>query len=888
MSEFDRYQAIFAAAPVGLVVVDPSGNITETNTAFGELAAQTAAALQGTPLHTLVGTTEAHRLLHDPAPSTLEVQLQSASGRTVETEWRMATCPTTHCRFFSVQDITWRKRQQLALRHNEERFGTIVRAVTDLIWTNNAKGEMEGEQPAWGEFTGQTYDEYQGFGWSKALHPDDLQPTIDAWNRSVAQRAVYKVEHRVRRHDGVYRLFLVRAVPVLESDGSIREWVGVHADITERRATEEALRNSEGRLRLAQAAAGLGIWDLDFASGHLSWSQELHALLGASEEETPSIALAERFIHPEDRQRVRMAVLSSLVKGKPLDTTFRVVRTGGEVRWLLCRASVFADAVGQPARALGVSLDITFQKMAEHRTAFLLALEDVIRNLSDPREIVSSAAMMLAVHLDAGRCSYIETDPQLTSYQVVGAYNRDPAIDITVPFRLTDLAPQFQDAIRQGDLVSVVDSETDSNLVGDAVHVMRRLGIRASLCAPLHKRGKPLAMLSVHSSTPRHWTKDECELVLAVASRCWESLERAKSESQLAQSEQKLQQVFAQAPVAIVVFRGRDLVIEMANPTFESLVQKRLRIGAPLRDLLPELGSHVFEAFDSVLETGEAFVATDFYVPYDQKGDGTIRDHWFNVVYHPLRDRDGNVWGVVAVSNEVTAQVVARKELERANRELEEFAYVASHDLQEPLRMVGIYTELLTKRYLGTDTKAVDYANFIRKGVVRMEQLIQDLLSFSRTIHAEDVEATADLNQSLRLALETLANRIEETGAVVEHRGTLPQTRGDAAQLALVFQNLLSNSLKYAREGVPPRIEIAAEASGNGWLLTFRDNGIGFEQVYAERIFGLFKRLHKDAYAGTGLGLAICQRVVSRYGGTIRAEGRPGDGATFYVWLPSR
>lgn len=887
-SGLERYKAVFAAAPIGLVVLDRQGAISEVNAAFAALAERSAESLAGLALRDVVGADVERRLLFDPPPLTLELPLAAGGGRRVETEWRLSVCPETRCRFYSVHDITLRKRQQAALRHSEERFRCMVRAVSDIVWTNNAGGEMEGPQPSWGEFTGQTYEQYQGYGWSAAVHPDDAQPTIDGWRDALARRDMFVFEHRVRRHDGVYRTFAIRAVPVLEEDGStIREWVGVHTDVTERRATEQALRNSEGRLRLAQAAAGLGIWDLDFATGDLSWSRELHALLGASEDELPSVDLAQRYIHPDDRERVRLAVLRSFTGGQPLDITFRVVLASGDIRWLLCRASVFPGANGRPERALGVSLDITFQKLAEHRTAFLLALEDVIRNLSGPHEIVDSAAMLLAVHMDAGRCAYVETDELLARYHLVGSYNRHPGIDVAVEFRLTDLGPYVGAAIREGELVAIDDVETDVR-VAMALPLFRRMGIRATLCAPLHKQGRPVAILAVHSAEPRVWTHEERELALAVASRCWESIERAKSEQELARSEERLQQVFAQAPVAIVVFRGRDLIVEMANPHYEALVQNRDMVGKPLREILPELGSHVFEAFDQVLETGEPFVASDFPLSYDQKGNGVITDHWFNVVYHPLRDRNGVVNGVVAVSSEVTAQVVARRQLERVNRELEEFAYVASHDLREPLRMVGVYAQLLTRRCLNEDAKAAEYSEFIRKGVTRMEQLIDDLLSFSRTVHADESPGEADLNQALRVAMETLAGRIAESRAEVRFvPGSLPCVRGDAGQFALVFQNLLSNSLKYARTGTAPLIDIAAESAPNGWTLSFRDNGIGFEQMYAERIFGLFKRLHKDAYAGTGLGLAICQRIVARYGGSMRAEGRPGEGSTFFVSVPS-
>lgn len=868
-------------------MLDSHGAISEVNSAFAGLLGKDDHAFRGAFLRDLVGLDGERRLLLDPPPLHLEFPLSCDDGRQVDTEWSLSICNQTSCRFFSVHDITPRKRQQIALQHSEERFRGMVRAVSDIVWTNSASGRMEGPQPSWGAFTGQSYEEYQGYGWAAAVHPEDAQPTIDSWNAAVASRTMFVFEHRVRRHDGVYRSFALRAVPVLERDGSIREWVGVHTDISERRATEEALRNSEGRLRLAQTAAGLGIWDLDFATGDLSWSAELHTLLGASTQELPSVELAQRLIHPEDRERVRLAVLRSLTKGQPLDITFRVVLAAGEVRWLLCRASVFPGPNGKPRRALGVSLDITLQKLAEHRTAFLLALEDVIRNLSGANEIVNSAAMLLAVHLDAGRCAYVETDGTLSRHQLVGAYTRDPGIGVDEDFRLTDLGPYVTQALREGDLVAVDDVEA-SPLVRMARSQFRRMGIRSTLCAPLHKQGKPVAVLAVHCREPRTWTQDERELVLAVASRCWESIERGKSESQLARSEERLQQVFSQAPVAIVVFRSRDLVVEMANPHYEALVQNRSMVGRPLREILPELGSHVFEAFDQVLDTGEPFIANEFPISYDRKADGVITDHWFNVVYHPLRDRDGTVSGVVAVCSDVTAQVVARRQLEQANRELEEFAYVASHDLQEPLRMVGVYAQLLTRRYLSDDAKATEYAEFIRKGVTRMEQLIEDLLSFSRTIHTEEAPGEADLNQALQLAMETMSTRIAETKAqILVQPGALPSVRGDSTQFALVFQNLLSNSLKYARADVRPCVEIAVEPTPAGWTLSFRDNGIGFEQIYAERIFGLFKRLHKDAYAGTGLGLAICQRVVSRYGGSIRAEGRPGDGSTFYVLFPA-
>lgn len=362
--------------------------------------------------------------------------------------------------------------------------------------------------------------------------------------------------------------------------------------------------------------------------------------------------------------------------------------------------------------------------------------------------------------------------------------------------------------------------------------------------------------------------------------------ERERLLQQIEAEHQRLEQVFSQAPVAIVVLRGPEHIVELANPFYEKLLQGRVLAGRRLSDIVQEPISEVWDAIFRVNATGEPVVRNESYVPYDQDGDGVPEDHWFNLVYHPLRDSGGQVSGIVAVCSEVTAQVMARKHLEQANRELEEFAYVASHDLQEPLRMINIYTQLLLRRHVGAVAEAQEYAAVIQRSVGRLEVLIRDLLAFSRTIHAEEPPvATADLSAALLEAISVLQQRIEASGATIRS-SALPTVRGDTSQLAGVFQNLLSNALKYVRQGHAPEIDISAEWRGAQWVISVADHGIGFQPQYAERIFGLFKRLHNEEFPGTGLGLAICRRIIERYGGRIWAEGRPGEGATFFFSLP--
>jgi len=260
--------------------------------------------------------------------------------------------------------------------------------------------------------------------------------------------------------------------------------------------------------------------------------------------------------------------------------------------------------------------------------------------------------------------------------------------------------------------------------------------------------------------------------------------------------------------------------------------------------------------------------------------------HWVATTARVLRNEEGEPIRMLGATTDITARKQAEEELRRKNRDLEEFAFVAGHDLREPLRAVSIYTQLINKRLGGEDDKVNQYASFVRHGVARMDALIDDLLKFSRVVlDEEQIIESADLSASLDGALSSLQNSIRESSAMVVIE-PLPRVRGNSLQLTHVFQNLLSNALKYRKKDVRPEIHVSGRLHEGQWIISVEDNGIGFEGQFAGHVFGLFKRLHSDDYPGTGLGLAICTRIVERYGGKIWAEGRPGEGATFYFSLP--
>jgi len=227
------------------------------------------------------------------------------------------------------------------------------------------------------------------------------------------------------------------------------------------------------------------------------------------------------------------------------------------------------------------------------------------------------------------------------------------------------------------------------------------------------------------------------------------------------------------------------------------------------------------------------------------------------------------------------------EELARSNADLEQFAYVASHDLQEPLRMVSAYTQLLAERYRGKlDDQADKYISYAVDGATRMQSLIRDLLAFSRVGRQENTVASTDCNGLVESALENLRAAILESGAIVTH-GPLPMLMANGSQLQQVFQNLIGNAVKF-RGSQAPVIEISASKQGTEWLFSVADNGLGISAEHAENVFIIFNRLHtRTEYPGNGIGLAICRKIVERHGGKIQAIPHEGGGTIFNFTVPA-
>jgi len=270
--------------------------------------------------------------------------------------------------FGAASDVTDRKQAEGALRASEDRFRAALGAVTDIIWTNNAEGKMEGEQPVWSAFTGQSQGEYEGFGWSNAVHPEDARPTIDAWNLAVAENRPYAFEHRVRRYDGQWRVCSVRAVPVPDAEGRTREWVGVHTDITERKQSQTSLLESETRMRLATEATAVGIWEWNVLTSAVRWDAQMFRLYGIAPTPDGFVQYSDwsTALLPEDLPETERIVHDTVRTGRQSRGEFRIRRRDdGQVREIEAVQTVRTNKQGQNEWMVGTNLDITERKAAQ-------------------------------------------------------------------------------------------------------------------------------------------------------------------------------------------------------------------------------------------------------------------------------------------------------------------------------------------------------------------------------------------------------------------------------------------------------------------------------------------------------------------------------------------
>jgi PAS domain S-box-containing protein len=362
---------------------------------------------------------------------------------------------------------------------------------------------------------------------------------------------------------------------------------------------------------------------------------------------------------------------------------------------------------------------------------------------------------------------------------------------------------------------------------------------------------------------------------------------RKGAEKHLAQMEGRYRGLLEAAPDAMVVVnQGGEIVLLNVQAEKQFGYKRDELVGQKVKNIIPEGFAERLVA-DALRSTEDALaqqIGTGIELSGRHKNGSEFP---IEIMLSPLESAEGIL--VTAAVRDITARKKAEaqllqkvEELNQSNEELGQFAYIASHDLQEPLRMVASYTQLLSRRYKGKlDADADEFIAYAVDGAGRMQRLIQDLLTFSRvgTKGKELVDTSSE--EALQSALINLRGAIEDNSALVTH-DPLPVVQADETQLIQLFQNLVGNGIKYQNKGIPKVHISAAKNGGQRWIFSVKDNGIGIDSQYFEKIFGMFQRLHKrEEFAGTGIGLAICKKIVERHGGSISVESKPGQGSTF-------
>ena len=789
------------------------------------------------------------------------------------------------------------------LRVSEERYRSLVIATTQIVWTTDADGRVISDMPTWRAFTGMTVEEMQGWGWINSLHPDDRERTTIIWNQALNCRSLYETEYRVRRNDGQYRHMTVRGAPVLQSDGSIREWVGTCTDITARKDAENELREQAALLNLAHDA----IIVLDLEQRVLYWNRGAEDTYGWSSQQAHGSISHEllRTTFPLPLEQIT-AILTQ--KGQ-WSGELQHVRSDGTPIVVASRWSLQREENGNPKAILEINRDITERRQIEQEL-----------RLSQER---------LALAHKAGRSGTFDWDIQ-------NNVNRwSPEIEelyglVAGGFGGTFEAwealvhPEDLPAARAGIAASLKSGEFcgEWRIRRPGDPQLRWLSARARVL--FDELGRPTRMTGINVDITERKRMEEAlrssEAELATKNAIAEVFLTVTDNEmygavlkiflQVSHSEHGLFGYIDED--GAIVYPSMTLVWDRCQVTDKKVRYPREswtgiwgRSMVEKRSLYSNEPKHVPEGHVPIRRVlvvpilfqqeliGQFEVAnksTD-YTPADVATLEHIAHYLAPVLNARLqRDREEHArkqaeQEIRRLNNDLEARVRQRTaELQASNKELEAFTYSVSHDLRAPLRHISGFSKILLEEFAAQmPSEAQHYLTKVADGTRRMGTLVDDLLNLARVGRSE-----------LRTQVTGLSSVVEEVRAElapecgdrhVEWRiGALPFVECDPSLLKQVFHNLMSNALKFTRPRNPAIIEIG-QVQEHGPVFV-RDNGVGFSMKYADKLFGVFQRLHRpEDFEGTGVGLATVQRIVRKHGGTIWAEAELDKGATFYFTI---
>ncbi len=621
----------------------------------------------------------------------------------------------------------------------------------------------------------------------------------------------------------------------------------IYNDISESRFYQEELKESQQRFKLATEGANAGIWDWKPGTNEVFYSKIWKQHVGYEDHELKSeFTTWEKLLHPDDSERMHRAVENYLKnpRGRFIEE-FRMRHKNGTYRWIRNEAASLKNEQGNIVRMFGVHTDITEKKEAEE------ALKE-----SEERHRLIFESVNDAIFICNENGRIVEINP--AGCRIYG-YSKDEFLELD-PHKL--LHEDWQHELDRFFKTCMAGKKYTSENVeytssGEIMHTQ-------VYGSPLEFKGQKHIMAVVRDIT---------------------SLKNAQED--LEHSREQLQLITDLIPV-LVSYLKPDHRYEFVNKGYENWFGTTAAdvVGKHAKDIIGEEAYQITKQDLDRVFAGET-VEYERMMPYKHG-----KKRYTQTTFLPHK-KGNKVEGAIVCVNDVTPlkekQNELRKlleELERSNKELEQFAYIASHDLQEPLRMVSSFLQLLERKYNEKlDDDGREFIRYAVDGASRMKTLINDLLKFSRVGTRGKPFTNTIMNQVINQVLTNLSDTIKESGARFV-LGKLPEIDADESQMVQLFQNLVSNAIKF-RGDKTPQISISAKENKKQVTFTVSDNGIGIEPKFHERIFIIFKRLHtSDKYPGTGIGLAVCKKIVDRHHGTISLKSAPGKGTSFKIIIP--
>ncbi len=664
-------------------------------------------------------------------------------------------------------------------------------------------------------------------------------------------------------------------------------------DITESRALTRRLLERERQLSVAHRIGRL--CQMSWVPGDDGFEMDSDALLRlglGSGESIHQLAQWLDRVHPQDRSSLEAGLRELGEHNRVLEMEYRLIQ-GERIVYVQSQAEWLPD--GDGGRIIATVQDISVRKQNEvwlaghaevlHTLAAGADLHDVLERIV--RLMESQKPQMI------GSILLLDND---------GVHMRDGAgANLPVAYRqaingaaIGPAVGSCGTAMYRGETVIVSDIDNDP-LWADYRGLAALAGVRACWSIPIRTAGGRIAgTFAMYFKSPRAPALGDLELIARAGDLAGVAIEHLHTRDRLRRSELRFRSLFEQHPDAGFAI-GADDRIERVNPALLAATgfSESALIHRPLSQLFPPAVRVELARRRDRVRAGDA----QFYRTSLMRCERGVLDVALTLM--PIVESN-RITGFYGVARDITDDVArelalnrAMQDLERSNRELQDFAFVASHDLQEPLRKILTFGERLTRGdAVAGDAEAADYAGRMMNAATRMQRLIADLLAYSRvTTRGQDFEAV-DLQSVVLDVVADLEALIERSGGRVD-TGPLPTVQADRTQMGQLLQNLIANGLKFARVGEPPVVKVrarqAANADGAHWVISVSDNGIGFDPRHQQRIFAPFGRLHpRDRYEGTGIGLAIVSKIVTRHGGRIMVDSTPGQGSTFTVWLSAQ